>query len=231
MTKLVITCEHGGNKIPDEYKLLFKNSNKDLLTHRGYDLGALELFNELKPLADFYAASEISRLLVELNRSVHHKNLFSEITKHLKIAEKNKILKCYYYPYRKPVENKISDFVKKGHSVIHISVHSFTPVLNNNTRNCDIGLLYDPGRKLEKQFCRLYKNYFSKKYSTYKIRFNYPYLGTADGFTSYLRKIFSAEKYLGIELEVNQKLIMENEERDKLSIRIKEILINTINSV
>jgi hypothetical protein len=39
------------------------------------------------------------------------------------------------------------------------------------------------------------------------VRRNYPYRGTADGFTTYLRRQFSARKYLGIELEVNQSLL------------------------
>ncbi|MEO8932838.1 MAG: N-formylglutamate amidohydrolase, partial [Xanthomarina sp.] len=40
-------------------------------------------------------------------------------------------------------------------------------------------------------------------------RFNYPYLGKADGFTSYLRKQFP-KNYLGIEIEVNQKFSKNN---------------------
>ena len=40
------------------------------------------------------------------------------------------------------------------------------------------------------------------------IRCNYPYKGNADGFTTYLRKQFSEKKYLGIELEINQKHII-----------------------
>ena len=34
---------------------------------------------------------------------------------------------------------------------------------------------------------------------------NYPYLGKADGFTTSLRQEFQ-ERYIGIELELNQKL-------------------------
>ena len=41
--RIVLTCEHGGNDIPETYKKLFPND--DLLkTHRGYDIGALDLF-------------------------------------------------------------------------------------------------------------------------------------------------------------------------------------------
>jgi hypothetical protein len=41
--------------------------------------------------------------------------------------------------------------------------------------------------------------------SALKTRLNYPYLGTADGFTVYLRRRFPPDAYLGIELEINQK--------------------------
>lgn len=34
---------------------------------------------------------------------------------------------------------------------------------------------------------------------------NVPYNGADDGFTTYLREQFPADKYLGIEIEVNQK--------------------------
>ena len=43
-----------------------------------------------------------------------------------------------------------------------------------------------------------------------RIRFNYPYLGISDGFTSYLRKKFNQKNYVGIELEVNQKFLSDN---------------------
>ncbi len=37
------------------------------------------------------------------------------------------------------------------------------------------------------------------------IRRNYPYRGNADGFTTYLRKKYPASKYIGVEIEINQK--------------------------
>ena len=205
MTKLILTCEHGGNKVPAEYKSLFKNSKELLKTHRGYDIGALELFAKLKPLADFHSYTETSRLLIELNRSFHHKNLFSSITKHLAIKGKNEIINNYYLPYRNNIENKIDDLIKKNDKIVHLSIHTFTPVLNNKIRNCDIGLLYNPKHRYEKNFCITLKENIQSLNSFLNVRFNYPYLGIADGFTSYLRKRFNEGNYLGIEIEVNQK--------------------------
>lgn len=229
MIKLILTCEHGGNDIPAEYKSLFKNAKKLLETHRGYDIGVLEIFNNLKSLSDFYSFSETSRLLIELNRSLNHKNLFSDITKQLDPNTKSVIIKKYYLPYRTKVENKINEYIKKDYKVVHISVHTFTPVLNNEVRNCDIGLLYNPKHKLEKNFCKTFKQNIKSINHSLNIRFNYPYLGTADGFTSYLRKRFPAKDYSGIELEVNQKFVLNDKKAlEKLNKNIKDALSITI---
>ena len=39
------------------------------------------------------------------------------------------------------------------------------------------------------------------------MRRNYPYAGKGDGLTSYLRQRFAHGDYLGIELEVNQRIV------------------------
>ena len=36
--------------------------------------------------------------------------------------------------------------------VLHVAVHSFTPVLHGERRNADVGLLYDPARPRERAF-------------------------------------------------------------------------------
>ena len=222
--KLILTCEHGGNVIPEKYASYFKN--KIILnTHRGFDLGALDLFEYLKELSDISQASTTSRLLIELNRSLHHNNLFSEFSKGLSPIEKEQLIHSYYLEYRNKVENQIRKFIATGETVIHISVHSFTPILNKNLRNCDIGLLFDSKKTLEKQFCQLFKAAILKKQPEYRIRFNYPYLGKADGFTSYLRKQFT-ENYLGIELEINQKFSKNNVMDSQLKETLYAVLEN-----
>ena len=229
MIKLVLTCEHGGNNIPKEYQKIFRDSAKLLSTHRGYDIGALELFNNLISQADYYSFSETSRLLIELNRSLKNKNLFSAVTKPLDSFIKDEIKKNYYFPYRDKVESQIAYFIKQKHTVIHISVHTFTPVFNNVTRNCDIGFLYDPSHSLEKQFCKSIKKNIIQNNPSLNVRYNFPYLGTADGFTSYLRKIFPKENYLGIEIEVNQKFpSKKNKEWNKIVHIIYDSLTRTL---
>jgi predicted N-formylglutamate amidohydrolase len=205
MLRLLLTCEHGGNKIPTAYEALFRGQESVLQTHRGYDIGALELFNTMKPVADVSFFSETSRLLVELNRSVGHAKHFSEFSNILPAAERERLLALHYKPYRDQVEHMVQDFVSAGRRLLHVAVHTFTPVLDGEERNADIGLLYDPKRIHEQAYCKQWKATLAKKDKNLLVRFNYPYLGIADGLPSYLRRKFTADQYVGIELEINQK--------------------------
>lgn len=99
--KYFLSCEHGGNHIPTAYQPLFKGAEEVLASHRGWDPGALELFHALQQQAiDFALYSETSRLLVELNRSLHRRSLFSVYTRDLPPQEKLALLDRFYHPFR-----------------------------------------------------------------------------------------------------------------------------------
>lgn len=208
-TELIITCEHGGSNVPQKYHHLFQGESAILASHRGFDLGALPIAKKIA--AHFQAPlfySETTRLLVELNRSLKSRFLFSRYTEMLPQLEKNKIVAQYYLPYRKKVEDAIRDLIKKKRKVLHLSIHSFTPVLDGDKRDADIGLLYDPSKELEKQFCARLGRWL-KSTTDFRVRYNYPYRGISDGFTTCLRTCFSPEDYLGIEIELNQRLAVD----------------------
>lgn len=224
--KLVLTCEHAGNLIPEKFNYLFIGNDKVLDTHRGYDPGAFDLLQHLKELSSYQKSQMESRLLIEVNRSLHHAALFSEFTRDLSREIKQQLITEFYQPYRKEVENTISRFIKNGEEILHLSIHSFTPQLNGIIRNADIGLLYDPARNTEKDFCKALKMELLSKKSSYRIRANYPYRGTADGFTTSLRRMFPG-KYSGIEIEVNQKYAIEN----KMDEELKSNFLSSLQSV
>ncbi|MGB3649431.1 MAG: hypothetical protein WA992_12975, partial [Desulfobulbales bacterium] len=97
----------------------------------------------------------------------------------------------------------------------HISLHSFVPVKSGKVRKADIGLLYDPARKIEKNISRFLAGLLQQKVVSLRIRRNYPYLGKTDGFTSFLRKKYSAKFYAGIEIEINQALLFSEDNTKK----------------
>ena len=224
MIKLLLTCEHGGNQIPPAYKHLFNNAQKELSSHKGWDIGALEIFNNMVSLSHHYSYSDVSRLLVELNRSLHHPKLFSKYSKGISKTQKQEILEHFYLPYREEIKKFITQEVRKGNMIVHISVHSFTPVLNGEKRNADIGFLYDPSKKQEKDFARKWKEQIKTQNGAYKIRMNYPYEGKADGLTTFLRKSF-AHNYIGIELEINQQFFKQS------SSKIEDLKITLYHSL
>lgn len=208
--EFIISCEHAGNKVPEQYQTLFEGAEEILNSHRGWDPGSLEL---AQILAD-KAGSELfthsfTRLFIELNRSPGHPNLFSEYSRNLKKTEKRSIIEKYYLPYRNKVIETIKQNASRDHPTIHISVHTFTPVLNGKERQFEIGLLYNPQRILEKNVCQNWKSLLNDFFPDFRIRMNQPYKGASDGFTTFLRKTFDEKLYLGIELEVNQKLFFE----------------------
>lgn len=203
--RVLLTCEHARNAVPKEYEGLFRGAETILRSHRGYDPGSEELGVLLaESLGSELIICPTTRLLVEANRSLHHRQLFSEFTRDLPKAERQRVIERYYLPHRQKVESAVGQSCEGGERVFHISVHSFTPVFNNEVRNADVSLLYDPGRQLEKGFAVLWKNLLHQANRDIRVRFNYPYLGTADGLTTHLRRKYGEDVYLGLELEVNQ---------------------------
>ena len=203
---IFITCEHGGNRIPAKYRPLFRKASALLQSHRGYDPGALALARDFaRTFEAELVYSTTCRLLVELNRSPNHPQLFSDITKSLPPEERRRLLERYYFPYREWVESQVRLAVAKGRRILHVSSHSFTPSLHGIERRADVGLLYDPRRRAETEFCAAWQRELKRADPRLVERRNYPYRGYADGLTTYLRKRYPDPAYAGVELEVNQK--------------------------
>ncbi len=226
--RLMLTCEHGGFHIPGEFQNLFQNQENVLQSHRGWDPGALDLAQRLKKQFKCgLVISETSRLLIDLNRSLWRRTLFSEFTRNLDQSQREKILNWYYHPYQEKVTNQVAQRVGSGYGVIHLSIHSFTPVWNGEERNADIGLLYDPSRQREAQFSKSLRAALKQLDRTLKIRLNYPYLGKYDGMTARLRMRFTEQQYAGLEIEVNQKYPMSNQTK---WTQLQSVLKESLNS-
>ena len=223
---IIITCEHGGNVFPKQFSALFHDRRELLESHKGHDPGALDLAKKLaQGLKAPIIFSKITRLLIDLNRSPDNLKRFSEITGRLSAPEKAIIQELCYQPYRAEVESGLSGIIRQGGQALHISVHTFTPELHGKVRNSDVGLLYDPSRKAEALFCIFWQDALRKLDQRLQTRRNYPYRGTSDGFTAYLRKSFPEDSYLGIELEVNQKHLSEDR---RTWINLQQLILQTL---
>ncbi len=207
-TCVLLTCEHATNHVPREYRHLFRSASAVLASHRGWDPGAREMADALcRESGARLISGRVSRLLVELNRSPGHRELWSEFTGSLSAAEKSAILATHYQPYRALVHHRIGRHLVAGETVLHFSVHSFTPVFEGRIRDCDVGLLFDPSRPLECRSARELRAWLGLAIPGIRVRMNQPYHGTDDGCTTWLRQRFPADRYSGIEIEFNQALL------------------------
>ena len=219
--KLMLTCEHASNRLPALLKKAIPAEVQG--THRAYDIGALKVFRKLVKFAkpEFSCEGKFSRLFVDLNRTITNKSAFSEYYAKLEARDKAAAEKVkadaikYWTEYRANVEKFVTQNIgkgskaadNKGAAIVHLGIHSFTPVLNGKPRNTDIGILYDPARPQERAYANVIRDEIKRLYPHMKVRFNYPYKGTSDGLTTSLRKKFGP-RYVGIEIEINQKFFI-----------------------
>lgn len=204
----LLSCEHGGKRVPPAYRGLFDSAaaRAALAGHRGYDIGALAVARSLARRLDMRLFShEVTRLLIDANRSIGHPRLFSEFTAGLDAGARRTVIERYYLPHRKRIEQAVA--ASAGRPVCHIGVHSFAGTRGGERRRADVALLYDPARPLERTLCREWKRALHEAAPALRLRRNYPYRGAADGLTTALRRRFSPTRYVGIELEVNQALL------------------------
>ncbi len=206
---MLITCEHATNCVPALYREAFVGCHALLSSHKGIDIGALSLAKMVaRTLQAPLIIGSISRLVVDLNRSVGNPTLFSPQVKQLGEASQHVILEKYYFPYRKSVFEKAVQLMRED-TLLHLSIHSFTPIFQGKRRKVDLGLLYDPHRKQEVNFCKNVRVRFCAQ-SDLRCYMNLPYRGTSDGLVTDFRKRFPEEKYIGIEIEMNQKFALHD---------------------
>ncbi len=217
---LVVSCEHGGNRVPARYAALFRNARAVLASHRGWDPGALALARRLAhgSGAPLHAA-RVTRLLVDLNRSLGHPRVFSEFTAPLPAGEKQRIVARHYQPHRRAVAEAVARRVRAGRRTLHLAVHSFTPFHAGGSRRTDVALLYDPGRRRERALCARWRALLLGSAPQLRLRRNHPYRGRDDGLTTALRRRFGPRLYVGIELEVNQRHLVPGARLRPLIVR------------
>ena len=204
--EVVFACEHASKHVPRRYRKLFQRREALLDSHRGFDPGALEL---ARTLASRFQAplfrGVVTRLLVDLNRSLQSPTLFSEYALRLEEKERLALLARYWEPYRHAVRRCLEERLDGRQTVLQFSVHSFTTKLRGDARRTDIGLLFDPRRPVEERFSRALRAALQSELSELRIDMNEPYSGVSDGLTTTLRSEFPRARYLGIEFEVNQR--------------------------
>lgn len=220
--RLLLTCEHGGHRVPGRWRALFRGQRRQLASAWGWDPGALDVARRLsRRLGAPLLAATTTRLLVDLNRSPHNPAVFSDRTRGLPRAERTALLDLHHRPHWDRVRAALA---ASGGPVLHVAVHSFAPVWRGVRRPFELGILYDPRRRGERSLAGAWKRSLEASAPALRVRRNAPYRGNADGLTTALRRELGASRYRGIELELNQRLLADASPRRELAALLARTL-------
>jgi len=145
--KVVITCEHATNDLPEGYSWTDHDQRYFVDEHWGLDIGALQMAKELaQELKCVFVQSLYSRLLIDPNRSIVSDTLFRkygdgkevDLNKDLTFEEEQKRIRKYYLPYY----DALREISTKVDPAYILSIHSFTAMYQGERRPMEIGVLY-----------------------------------------------------------------------------------------
>ncbi len=220
---VLISAEHASRAVPELWRPLFAGREAVLETHRAWDPGTALFSRALAERVDApRLAGRVTRLLVDLNRSMGHPRHFSEFSRDLKPAQKAQLIERYWRPHWQAYRAAIE---RHPGQTLHIACHSFTPVLDGRLRRTDIGLLYDPSRVPERAFCRGLARRLRERLPALRVRMNDPYRGSSNGLGQQHRRRYGPERLVTVELEINQALLGRRDWAD-----LREGLLETLSA-
>ncbi|MCH8475382.1 MAG: N-formylglutamate amidohydrolase [Opitutales bacterium] len=218
----LVTCEHASRWIPHAYRRFPGARICRRPENWQWDPGADALARLVaQTLRSEYFPGNLNRRLLDLDRSLTHETLFSKESENLEERRKATLLLQYYYPFRHQVRSQIEQHLTDQKKVVHLSIHTFHPRLKGQVKKTDIGIHFDPFRRMEKKTTELWLEKLKKYHPHLHFRGNSPYLGTKDGHVPLLRRIYGPENYLGFEILINQRLLPEREPK---SLSVENVL-------
>lgn len=177
----MLVCDHASYRFPES----LGDMGLDPFArrcHLAVDIGAGPLTESLAASLGVTAVLQnYSRLIVDCNRQLMDPGAFLEYgdgivvhgNRNLHPADKELRADTLYWPYHQAIDEQIKRLSKLGPSPAFISVHSFTPVLNGESRAWQIGVLWDKDELLRTVFLEGFRE------AGYYVGDNEPYSGKA----------------------------------------------------
>ncbi len=208
----LLVCEHASNHIPDTLNGLGL-SETEIDSHIAWDPGAHEVCEYLSRALDApYIFSRVSRLVYDCNRSPDRADAIPERSekteipgnRFLKPADIENRVQTYYQPFCNVVAGCIEDGSK-----ILVTIHSFTPIYNDQVRDVEVGVIHD-------EDCRLADALLSLgTIAGKRARRNRPYKAS-DGVTHTIRTHGVKNNLANVMIEIRNDLIRT--QRDQRTI-------------
>lgn len=225
---VLLVCDHASRRFP----AALGSMGLDPVArrcHLAWDIGAgaltRQIANELGVTA---VLCEYSRLVVDCNRELMDPGAFLEFGDGIVIPGNRNLNKSgkqarateIYWPYHNAITAQVDRLQSLGVTPIFLSIHSFTPVLNGETRRWQMGILWDTDHLTS----RILVHDFGA--AGYLVGDNEPYTGKApQDFT-----IDNHAEPIGLPhagIEIRQDLIDDNEGVGKIA----DLLCSTFESL
>lgn len=228
-TAALLVCEHASRFIPAALSGLGLDAAA-ACSHAAWDIGAMDLSVELMGALDApLVYSRVSRLVYDCNRPPHRADAMpaqSEVfaipgNTDLSEADRNQRARDVYHPFRQLLSDTLE--TRPGPTVL-ITIHSFTPVYQGNTRDVELGILHDSDDRAAQLLLRAAEG------SGLRAALNEPYSAT-DGVTHTLREHAIARGLPNVMIEVKNDLIDTPAGVNRLAGLLAPMLAATINEL
>jgi predicted N-formylglutamate amidohydrolase len=180
-TPILLVCDHASCRIPKS----LGDMGLDPFArrcHLAIDIGAGPLTETLAASLGVTAVMQnYSRLVVDCNRQLMDPSAFLEYgdgiivpgNRNLHQQDKDLRASALYWPYHVAIGEQIARLRKTGRLPAMISIHSFTPVLNGESREWQMGVLWDKDDQTRRIFVE------GLRAAGYEVGDNEPYSGKA----------------------------------------------------
>jgi predicted N-formylglutamate amidohydrolase len=178
---VLLVCDHASHRFPKS----LGDMGLDPFArrcHLAIDIGAGPLTEKLAASLKVTAVVQnYSRLIVDCNRQLMDPGAFLEYgdgiivpgNRNLHQEDKDLRASALYWPYHVAIDEQIERLASVGPPPAFISIHSFTPVLNGESRAWQIGVLWDKDEQLREIFLEGFRA------AGYYTGDNVPYSGKA----------------------------------------------------
>jgi len=178
---ILLVCDHASHRFPKSVGDLGLDPFARRC-HLAVDIGAGPVTETLaKSLGVTAVVHNYSRLIIDCNRQLMDPGAFLEYgdgilvpgNRNLHQEDKDLRASALYWPYHCAMDEQVQRLGKAGPLPAFISIHSFTPVLNGESRKWEMGVLWDKDERLRDIFLE------DLREAGYLVGDNEPYSGKA----------------------------------------------------
>ena len=220
---VLLVCEHASNRFPSAFGDLGLDAEAKQ-SHAAWDPGALAVAKHMSEVLDAkLVASTVSRLVYDCNRPPEAAGAMPAKSEKFIIpgnadltdeAKKQRVDQVYR-PFLSLLYGTITDAVNEP---VLATIHSFTPVYNDQPRAVEIGILHDSDTRLADAMLAL-----APQFTGLNVQRNDPY-GPEDGVTHTLKLHGLENGLMNVMIEVRNDLIATPEDQKNIAEMLADLI-------